>query len=302
MRRAYQLIHGEQYSTHFLEFLEFYESYPALKPEIFNPIKIGNTLAFLGSINFLDKDIEKETIKVGTKFFIYEYNLTNKNVSKCIHIPVEEIGNIHISCHEFIIQNDMYYFLIHTSKISEAPQIVVKYQRIDDRLVFQESIKFTQPETYIKNGFAGNFRNIKYRDGLFTFNFSEKIFDINTGQEYHIPISDKNFESLDGLLDYTTGQLYGAETSKERIFYGILDIAKKNDYIGVIYRNYEGLLIEVVFDPQSNQVIRSNQFKLSLNEVKSLKYYAHDHNKVVYLFRDEDCFKISPIKEVSFSI
>ena len=295
--RIYKACYGdENYRDAYAFIRTIQQSNPNTKTEINYVIKDSNNLIFYLTGYFIDsKDTVTKRLIVSRKYFLQFYDIVQKTFTVCM--PIADDAGIKDYYHNsgmFAKIKDRYYFPVVDTDFKKTSHTLCAYAVEDNKVRLQEELPFEVPLNYIRYELYDNFLDIIIRGSLFTFPYSESVYDIHNNQTRLLPLADSEFTELNSLMEEAMTIInQGSASTLNLNRFRIYDIFDGDGYYSVLYRDKHRILYSIRVDKITNCLIRKQKVELSLDHLSmGARYYFHDDNSIIYLPENEDCFRI----------
>lgn len=295
-RMAYQKLYGkENHENKFNIYLELQLEQPSMATSITYFRIEGNILYIYASVKtWAYKDSLLDHVSVMPQMVIFTYDISTKKILDCLIIPsVQGSEKYNVSnIGKFIKSEDFYYFFIMEGIPSDTTKVLARYKQIGNKFVFDKIVDFTLSSNYIKYKLGNNFSTPIINDHVFTLQLSDKIYDISTGRTIKIPISDEEYESLNGLLEEAWKSIHEG-VNFESAFFSICSISDKGDTYGILFKDENNDLFELLFEKETCNVLKKQNLNIDASEL-SVSYHPQNNNQMIYYnSKDLDgCFHI----------
>lgn len=251
-------------------------------------------LFFLTSVPFFDtfSTSEVTNVTVSTKSFVTAFHRGLNTAIYSMHVSSIDLGDYWVSGTAAIKINTDYYFTVSSSIYTTGSRIAAHYKCEDQKLNFVGFLPFELPSNYLKFGLENHFRNILVDQDIFCLSLGNVVYDLSTQTTIEIPIAPEVYESLSDLLVYAF-QYVNGEIDTVPPYYTIISVAKKNDNIGVLYRDHLRHTNEIVFDRNSKIISHTKIEAIDGLGKQAIYYHPVDKNQIIYLKKEDEkkCFR-----------
>lgn len=297
VRMAYEAYFGPlEYERHFKKYLELaYESPQIMQSKVSFVHQENNELWLYTDIKFWEYiDSIQDRVRAYSRMALYSFDLNSKTIKSLSMIPsMQAESAYHLDATgRFFYDADTFYFFVSDIHPKDTTKILAKYLKTDEGFQFVRLMDFEMPSNYIKYHLGNNLKNFCGDDHVFSFAMSDVIYDRRTRRTIQIPVDTAEFQTLEGFLEYAWFSVQSGTPLTRPVYY-LYDVADKGTHYGVVYRDRNEELYELVFDKETGAVLNKINLPLDFKKLDGLKYHPRYKNVIVFydLESDERCIE-----------
>lgn len=303
VKEAYECYFGTQYKEEIFEkYLEITAVAPAVKPRITNLI-LASDSTFCFSFEAMFPEVgEGNQVRMKRKHFVRLYNIERAEFLRTFSLHDDELRQKgFVTSQGGVTAKDgkLYVALKSSGKFDSEGKILAEYNFNGDTVKLLSILNLPIPENYSKYNLKTNFHQYKASFPLITMQYSEKVFDIQTGKSYQLPIADSVYSSVNNLFEKLTTE----KGSEAWNFYSILDLRDRNDYFEVFYRApfsaTAGKYFCIKVDKLSGQELGRKEISIpgaESNKDLNTAFFSPTASEILYQPRGQECYRSLPVR------